>query len=403
MQASVPTKLADPDPAAQPLGSSGLRGVGVVSRRLEYALAALPNAADEAVQELEQAFERELCPTLDYEMLAVPFARRYLMINYWKSIMALREVLRGKTFGPEPVRIVDLGAGSAATTVAMLALVDELSVVETPVEVILIDRSSGQLALGAELIAAVRTALPGLRVEVQSETIDISTQTPWVSLLEGATFVLASHVLTENFEEADRLLLAILSAVGPDTETVVIERVDDTVWGKIEEAGTHAALPMVLGEFGVAAEDLPGGLNGRLSGWLSVRYGRWTSPADARLPETVRRYFAAWATKSASLLDDVFTNDAEYVERPFGEPLLGLDAIRAYWVATVCSQTDPRPRVIGSTYEERVAMIEWSTAMRRGRRDKTVTGAMILTFDAETARIRTLREYFDSSELIERA
>src|ERR1700722_6036556 len=298
MTASIPTPLVELDPAGEST-SSGLRGAGVVARRLEHALRTLPDATGEAVQELEQAFEREVCPALDYEALAAPFALRYLMINYWKSILTLREVLCGRVFGPEPLKIVDLGAGSGATTVAILALVDELSVLETPVEVVLIDRSPGQLALGFEMIKAVRSALPGLEVDVHLKVIDISTQTPWVSLLKDATFVLASHVLTENFEEADRILLAILSAAGHDSETVVIERTNDAVWAKIEDASGQAALPMALGEVGVATADLPvtSDLNSHLNGWLSARYGRWTTPSDIRLPEMVRRYFAAWATK----------------------------------------------------------------------------------------------------------
>jgi len=46
----------------------------------------------------------------------------------------------------------------------------------------------------------------------------------------------------------------------------------------------------------------------------------------------LQRYQEAWATDDPQQIGDLFTEDATYAPRPFGEPWNGRDAIVAKWI-----------------------------------------------------------------------
>jgi mannose-6-phosphate isomerase-like protein (cupin superfamily) len=50
-----------------------------------------------------------------------------------------------------------------------------------------------------------------------------------------------------------------------------------------------------------------------------------------QLLEWVDRYELAWRTAGTQRLAGLFTDDAEYVVTPYDEPVVGLDALRAFW------------------------------------------------------------------------
>ena len=47
--------------------------------------------------------------------------------------------------------------------------------------------------------------------------------------------------------------------------------------------------------------------------------------------EWLDAYGAAWQDGDAQAAHNLFTDDAEYYETPFGNPMVGRDAIRRYW------------------------------------------------------------------------
>jgi mannose-6-phosphate isomerase-like protein (cupin superfamily) len=52
---------------------------------------------------------------------------------------------------------------------------------------------------------------------------------------------------------------------------------------------------------------------------------------DEALMAWVARYEEAWRSPGTDLLAQLFADDAEYLATPYHEPVLGLDAIRAFW------------------------------------------------------------------------
>ncbi|OHA83808.1 MAG: hypothetical protein A2937_01920 [Candidatus Yonathbacteria bacterium RIFCSPLOWO2_01_FULL_47_33b] len=71
-------------------------------------------------------------------------------------------------------------------------------------------------------------------------------------------------------------------------------------------------------------------------------------------------YGKAWETQNPNLILSIFTEDATYQEGPFAEPMVGWDAIRAYWEKKVVQeQRDIRFHVENILIEGNVAVVEW--------------------------------------------
>jgi hypothetical protein len=193
--------------------------------------------------------------------MAKAFAARYLLTNFWKSAAALQQA--GNLIGGRPrdvVRIVDLGSGSGAASLAVLAHLDEQLSSRTTVELVLVDDRGQQLSMAETLIDAAATALPGLSVDARTETRHLAADTDLMAVLSGATLVLASHVLTETRDEARALLSSVLAQAPAGCTTMIFERRDDPVWDQVSEAISASALPARGGEIMVPALGLA--LNG---------------------------------------------------------------------------------------------------------------------------------------------
>lgn len=59
---------------------------------------------------------------------------------------------------------------------------------------------------------------------------------------------------------------------------------------------------------------------------------------DAR--KFLENYGRAWETRDAELAASLFAPQADYWETPFGKPLAGREAIRAYWQAATATQEE---------------------------------------------------------------
>jgi uncharacterized protein (TIGR02246 family) len=73
----------------------------------------------------------------------------------------------------------------------------------------------------------------------------------------------------------------------------------------------------------------------------------------------LERYQAAWATDSPEQIGALFTEDATYAPRPFGEPWKGRDAIVSKWVELGDS-------AIAWQFEGEVVAVEGETGVIRG-------------------------------------
>ncbi len=51
-------------------------------------------------------------------------------------------------------------------------------------------------------------------------------------------------------------------------------------------------------------------------------------------------YSKAWTQRRSELINDLFTQDAKYFEKPFSAPFEGIDAIIRYWQGISESQKD---------------------------------------------------------------
>lgn len=115
----------------------------------------------------------------------------------------------------------------------------------------------------------------------------------------------------------------------------------------------------------------------------------------------IERYAAAWRTKDAERVVELFTDDATYRASPTAAPHVGRAAIAAYWRAATATQEEldlrfGDPVVAG----DRVA-VEWWAVMRDpgwrpgpGSDQVTLPGCLLLSL-APDGRCRELREYFN--------
>ena len=111
--------------------------------------------------------------------------------------------------------------------------------------------------------------------------------------------------------------------------------------------------------------------------------------------ELLERYKGAWETFDGDAWVDLFTDDAEYHEDPFGEPLIGHNALRAFLLRDAETQRDvdftvERHWVSGST-----VLAAWHASWT-GRADGTLVRlAGFLTADvAADGRIARFHEWW---------
>lgn len=110
--------------------------------------------------------------------------------------------------------------------------------------------------------------------------------------------------------------------------------------------------------------------------------------------ELLDRYKVAWETFDGDAWVDLFTEDAEYHEDPFDEPLVGHNALRAYLLDHARTQRDvdftvERHWVSGST-----VLAAWHVAWTARADGRLVRWAGFMTADvANDGRISRFREW----------
>jgi ketosteroid isomerase-like protein len=123
--------------------------------------------------------------------------------------------------------------------------------------------------------------------------------------------------------------------------------------------------------------------------------GLSTMPIDyATAGELLETFGRAWQTFDGDLIVSLFTEDAEYHEDPFGSPMVGHNAIRAYWLdgASTTEQvefTAERHWMSGD-----VVLAAWHASFVERASSARVRLAGFMTWDlAADGRISRLREW----------
>lgn len=115
------------------------------------------------------------------------------------------------------------------------------------------------------------------------------------------------------------------------------------------------------------------------------------------MKRAIELYFDAWAKQTPILLQEVFTHDAIYRVKPFGqEEYHGLEAILRYWKSNPCSkQIGPQPRVISKAFGHDIAFVEWQTLFGvSGGGSVTLRGMLVLVF--RCGKVCELREHYSA-------
>ena len=110
--------------------------------------------------------------------------------------------------------------------------------------------------------------------------------------------------------------------------------------------------------------------------------------------EWLERYGAAWEAFDGDAWVALFTDDAEYHEDPFGTPLVGHNALRAYLLDAAGSQRDVEFTVEQHWVSGSTVLAAWHVSFTRRSTGRLVRMAGFLTAEvAEDRRASRFREW----------
>jgi SAM-dependent methyltransferase len=335
------------------------------------------------VDRLRMQFEPSPHGPVNYTEEGRTFARAYHVVNFRKCLAALN-ALAPTAAGT----VVDLGCGSGAAAAAALAYLADLPDRPELITVVLVDRCRSQLDLAAELINAIADQLP-MKIVIDREEADWP---PSVLKDKSSGLILACHVVTENSGRTGEFLAAAEELAGPNGAVIVVEREDDPAWPSIQAHAARSVSIRLAGSAGVPGPDADARHRVWRTRWLML-----IPPPQLAVAHATRRYFEAWRTRDSGSLDGVFTKAATYSDKPFQEPVQGLDEIIAYWNTEVVSQQDPEVGIVSVVYGPQSAHVEWEASFHRGGMRKELRGTMVLEVERDSGLVNRLREYYRST------
>jgi len=115
--------------------------------------------------------------------------------------------------------------------------------------------------------------------------------------------------------------------------------------------------------------------------------------------EFLEKYKRAWETRDADLAASLFTRDVRYKENPFGEPIIGREAIHDYWAAATARQDDIHFKVTNFLHTGYVLIAEWNCAYRDRFTSQRRELAGMFFADFYGNQVRAFREYWQSRAL----
>jgi SAM-dependent methyltransferase len=347
----------------------------------EYIDEHLGDVPESELGRIEQAFEIGSGWRPDYHVQGRAFTKKYLGDNYRKALAVLDRINPNT-----PATLLDLGSGSGAVPLAIMARAAELGdLCGAVLEVTLIDRSASQLRVARELIEASRQEL-GLHVHVVPLVADVAELTAFKNRFD---IISAAHIITENPDEGQRIIDITVRASKPGGMVVLMDRGRDPTW--LRCARLLSADPSWA--HGSEALQPPPSTEARRT-W-TVAWCATPPPPPVWMSTAVQGYFRAWRFQSIHELTTVFRTDATYQRGPFSEPIVGIDGIVSYWTSRVLVQESPNPRVERVLFGFNTAQIEWRSEFRLHGCSRLVVGTMSLDFDPVEQRIAALREVFE--------
>jgi SnoaL-like domain len=107
-------------------------------------------------------------------------------------------------------------------------------------------------------------------------------------------------------------------------------------------------------------------------------------------------YKKAWETRDADLAAGLFTRDAEYKQDPFGDAVVGREAIHDYWAGATGRQEDIHFTVGTFIQSGYMLAAEWTCSYQdRSSGEKKELAGMLLA-DFYGKQVRRFREYWHS-------
>ena len=106
------------------------------------------------------------------------------------------------------------------------------------------------------------------------------------------------------------------------------------------------------------------------------------------------RYVVAWKSYDVAAIGDLFTGEAEYRYHPGDEPIVGREAIRAYWQAATDTQEDIHFKVGNAFHHKYTLVAEWTCDYRHRPSGELRELAGIMFADFYGVQVRTFREYW---------
>jgi ketosteroid isomerase-like protein len=132
---------------------------------------------------------------------------------------------------------------------------------------------------------------------------------------------------------------------------------------------------------------------------LAAKAKRQAPLRPSLVKDFLAKYKKAWETRDADLAASLFTRDARYKENPFGEPIIGREAIHDYWKAATERQEDIHFTVSSFFHSGYVLIAEWTCSYREGSTGKPRQLAGMFFADFYGPQVRAFREYWQSRAL----
>ena len=129
---------------------------------------------------------------------------------------------------------------------------------------------------------------------------------------------------------------------------------------------------------------------------VAVKAGQQTTLSGSDAQHFLKKYKQAWETRDADLAASLFTRDARYKENPFGEPIIGREAIHDYWAAATAQQDDIRFTVTNFLHAGYILIAEWTCQYRERASGRSRELAGMFFADFYGNQVRAFREYWQS-------
>lgn len=340
---------------------------------------------------------------INYDRFAGDFAKKYWLRNYWKAVHFFEHeyvpkypVLDDDFSNDIFLRVVVWGAGSAADVAAFMVWANERFPLKV-ISITLIDRSNRQLDLAKNLLDEAGGILEKAIFCISYQRSDVRA---WDPEHDSTDLIIMSHFLTENDRELCKLLRKAKLALRRRGEVIIIERERDAVWKKA--AALFANMGISVYDTDLSAEKIS-----RLHPILKMENLEDITPhyIKANLPERkfyadiVTKYFIGWRSQSLDVINDIFSKDAIYDEKPgIEKSIRGINGILDYWKMNPVLQKNIHVYVRNVAYGDSTIVCAFEGDFDTPKQHIAIRGAMNFFIDPYSQKINKLTEYFGTEK-----